>query len=162
MRSRLLVAVLLVVGLALMANPLYLPVAIGEPTPAYTHAVQPVGPDSPDHADADVLDADDLDSDAREAFERALDAEESGFVVEETGDRVESLSYPTEPTLGDGLVVVGHDGDRYEFWTRTVDREPGVVVIQRAIVQPIAFLAGFLAVLGAVAVAFRESLDGSQ
>lgn len=162
MRSRLLVPVLLVVGLALMANPLYLPIAIGEPVPAYTHVVQPVGPDSPDHADADVIDAADLDPDAREAFERALDAEESGFVVEEAGDRVESLSYPTEPTLGDGLVVVAHDGDRYEFWTRTVEREPGAVVAQRVVVQPVVFLSGFLAVLGAVAVAFRDSLGGSQ
>lgn len=162
MRSRVLATALLVVGLALMANPLYLPVAVGEPEPAYTHVVQPVGPDSPEYTHADVVSADDLDPDARAAFERALDAEASGFVVDHPDDRVESLSYPTEPTLGDGLVVVAHENDRYEFWTRTVEREPGAVVAQRVVVQPVAFLAGFLAVVGAVAVAFRESFGDAR
>ncbi|WP_418279912.1 hypothetical protein [Halorubrum sp. DTA98] len=154
-----LVAALLVVGIALMVNPLYLPVAVGEPTPAYTHVVQPVGPDTPEHADGDVIDSADLDDDARESFERALESADGGFVVEDPSDRVVSLSYPTDPTIGDGLVVVAHDGDRYEFWTRTVEREPGVVVAQRAVLQPVAFLVGFFSVLGAVVLALRERLS---
>lgn len=162
MHGRLLAASLLVVGIALMANPLYLPVTVGESTPVYTHAVQPVGPDSPPVDASDVVPATDLDPDAREAFERALDAEEAGFVVEDPDERAESLSYPTEPSLGDGLLVVSHDGDRYEFWTRTVERDSDAVVAQRVVVQPAAFLVGFLAVIAAVAVAMRDSPSGSR
>ncbi|ELZ42513.1 hypothetical protein C471_03608 [Halorubrum saccharovorum DSM 1137] len=168
MRTRLAVAGLVAVGVLLMANPLYLPVPIGEPDPAYTHTVQPVesgspvaGVDAPEAGNetADgVVDYADLDSEARAAFDRALDAE-AGFGVEEPDERVDSLSYPAEPTLGDGLLVVEYEGERYEFWTRTVEREPGAVVAQRIAVQPLAFLGGFFAVLAAAALGFRERSD---
>lgn len=160
---------LLAVGVLLMANPLYLPVAVGEPNPAYTHTVQPVQGGSPvgeTGVDADALSDDavveyaDLDPGAREAFDRARESE-GGFGVEDPDARVDSLSYPAEPTLGDGLVVVEHRGERYEFWTRTVEREPGTVVVQRVLLQPVAFLAGFLAAVAAVATGFRGRLgDG--
>lgn len=42
MRTRFAIAVLVAIGDLLMANPLYLPVMVGEPDPAYTHTVQPV------------------------------------------------------------------------------------------------------------------------
>jgi len=169
MRTRLAVAGLLTVGVLLMANPLYLPVPIGESDPAYTHTVQPVdsgspvaGIDAPEESNgtADgVVDYADLDSEARAAFDRARDHPEGGFGVEDPGERVDSLSYPTEPTLGDGLLVVAYEGDRYEFWTRTVEREPGAVVAQRIAVQPVAFLTGFFAVIAAAALGFRGRLD---
>ncbi|WP_144922659.1 hypothetical protein [Halorubrum salsamenti] len=168
MRTRLAVAGLLAVGVLLMANPLYLPVPVGEPDPAYTHTVQPVedgspvaGIDAPDEGNetADgVVDYADLDPEAQAAFDRAL-AADGGFGVEDSDERVDSLSYPTGPSLGDGLLVVEYEGERYEFWTRTVEREPGAVVAQRIAVQPVAFLAGFFAVLAAAALGFRGRLD---
>ena len=167
MRTRLAVAGLLAVGVLLMANPLYLPVQIGEPDPAYTHTVQPVesgspvtGIDAPDEGNGTgVVDYVDLDPEARAAFDRARDHPEGGFGVEDPDERVDSLSYPTDPTLGDGLLVVTYEGDRYEFWTRTVEREPGAVVAQRIAVQPVAFLTGFFAVIAAAALGFRGRLD---
>jgi len=165
MRARLAVAGLLAVGVLLMANPLYLPVPVGEPNPAYTHTVRPVedgspvaGVDAPDEgadtADG-VVDYADLDPEARAAFDRARDAQ-GGFGVEDPASRVDSLSYPTDPSLGDGLLVVAYEGERYEFWTRTVEREPGGVVAQRVAVQPVAFLVGFFAVVAAAALGLRE------
>jgi len=166
MRTRLAVGGLLAVGVLLMANPLYLPIPIGEPDPAYTHTVKPVesgspvaGVDAPEEGnETGAVDYADLDPEARAAFDRALDAE-AGFGVEDPDERVDSLSYPADPTPGDGLLVVAYEGERYEFWTRTVEREPGAVVAQRIAVQPLAFLAGFFAVLAAVALGFRERLD---
>ncbi|PHQ38751.1 hypothetical protein DJ69_10585 [Halorubrum persicum] len=170
MRARLAAAGLVAVGVLLMANPLYLPVPIGDPDPAYTHTVRPVesgspvaGIETPDVGNgtaAGVVDYDDLDPAARAAFDRALDAE-TGFDVEDPDDRVDSLSYPTDPTLGDGLLVVEYEGARYEFWTRTVEREPGAVVAQRIAVQPVAFLAGFVAVLAAAALGVRGRSEGT-
>ncbi|MDZ5810339.1 hypothetical protein U4E84_03095 [Halorubrum sp. AD140] len=171
MQFRLAVAGLLAVGVVLMANPLYLPVSVDEPVPAYTHTVQPVDgnsavADSPvgDGVDRDELadetvDYADLEPEARNAFDRARDAE-GGFGVEDPNERVHSLSYPAEPSLGDGLLIVSYEGERYEFWTRTVEREPGAVVAQRVVLQPVAFLAGFLAVLAAVALGFRDRIGG--
>lgn len=159
MRRPLLVAGLLVVGLALMANPVYLPVAAGEPTHAYSHTVQPVDDGTPTYDGSDVVDSGELDADARAAFERALEAEGGGFVVEDRDARVDSLAYPDAPRLGDGLVIIAHEGTEYEFWTRTVEREPTAVVTQRVVVQPFAFLAGFLATLAAVAVGYRDRLN---
>ncbi len=159
---------LLAVGVLLMANPLYLPVGVGEPAPAYTHTVQPVQSGSPvggSGVDAEELSGDAvvdyaaLDSEAREAFDRALETE-GGFGVEDPDARVGSLSYPAEPTPGDGLLIVEHRDERYEFWTRTVEREPGAVVVQRVLLQPVAFLAGFLAALAGVATWFRGRLGG--
>ena len=168
MRTRLAVVGLVAVGVLLMANPLYLPVPIGDPDPAYTHTVQPVesgspvaGVETPDEGNGSadgVVDYADLDPEARAAFDRALGSE-AGFGVEDPDERVGSLSYPTDPTLGDGLLVVEYEGERYEFWTRTVEREPGAVVAQRIAVQPVAFLAGFFAVLAAVGLGFRERSD---
>ena len=169
MRTSLAAAGLVALGVLLMANPLFLPVAVGQPDPAYTHTVQPVtagsavGPDSPagdvDDPSAVVAYAD-LAPDARAAFDRARESPEGGFGVEDPGERVDSLSYPPDPTLGDGLVIVERDGERYEFWTRTVEREPGTVVFQRVIVQPVAFLAGFLALVAGAAVGLRGRLGG--
>jgi len=168
MRTRFAAAALLAVGVLLMANPLYLPVPIGEPDPAYTHTVQPIedgspvaGVDAPSETDGTaegVVDYADLDAEARAAFDRALGSE-GGFGVEGPSERVASLSYPTEPTPGDGLLVVAYEGERYEFWTRTVEREPGAVVAQRVAVQPVAFLAGFLVALAGVALGFRGRFE---
>ncbi|MFW5917812.1 MAG: hypothetical protein ACOCRD_05330, partial [Halorubrum sp.] len=167
MRTRVAVVGLLAVGVLLMGNPLYLPVAVGEPTPAYTHTAQPVQSGSPveglsvddggggDGDDGDALVAyADLGPEARGAFDRARETE-GGFGVEDPDARVDSLSYPAEPTLGDGLLIVEYEGERYEFWTRTVEREPGAVVAQRVVLQPVAFLAGFLAIVAAAALEFR-------
>lgn len=166
MHTRLAVAGLLAVGALLMANPLYLPVAVGEPDPAYTHTVQPVQSGAGDSGvDADEVSGDavveyaDLDSETREAFDRARSAE-GGFGVEDPDARADSLSYPAEPTLGDGLLIVEYRDARYELWTRTVEREPGAVVAQRVLLQPVAFLAGFFAAIAAVAVGFRGRLGG--
>ncbi|TKX61165.1 hypothetical protein EXE48_08965 [Halorubrum sp. ASP1] len=173
MRIPLAAAGLAALGVLLMANPLYLPVAVGEPSPAYTHTVQPVtegsvaGFESPaasggngsDASDAVVAYAD-LPPDAREAFDRARDSPEGGFGVEDPAERVDSLSYPTEPALGDGILIVERDGERYEFWTRTVEREPGAVVAQRVLLQPAAFLIGFLALVAGAAVGLRGRLGG--
>ena len=154
MRRFPLVVGLLVVGGVLMANPLYLPVAFDDTTTGYSHAVQPIDRGAI-AADAEVVDRADLEPDAREAFDRARDAPEGGFTVEDPDDRVDSLPYPAEPTTGDGILVVT-DGDRhYEFWTRAVDREPATTVLQRLVVQPAGFLLGFFAVVAAVAVTIR-------
>jgi hypothetical protein len=170
MRTALAAVGLVALGVCLMANPLYLPVAVGDPTPAYTHAVQPVttgaavGPDSPAADGVDDPDAvvayGDLDPAAQAAFDRARRAD-GGFAVTDPAARVDSLSYPTAPTLGDGLLIVERDGERYEFWTRTVEREPRGVVAQRVLVQPLAFLGGFLAVVAGAAVGLRERLGGA-
>ncbi|ELZ42984.1 hypothetical protein C463_10280 [Halorubrum californiense DSM 19288] len=180
MRTPLAAAGLVALGLLLMANPLFLPVSVDEPDPAYTHTVQPVGEgsvagiESPvtgvengpsgqngsngSNASDAVVAYDDLSPDARAAFDRARDAPEGGFGVEDPDERVESLAYPAEPTLGDGLLIVERAGERYEFWTRTVEREPGAVVAQRVFLQPVAFLVGFLAVVAGAAVALRGRL----
>ncbi|WP_096395648.1 hypothetical protein [Halorubrum trapanicum] len=171
MRTPLAAVALVALGVLLMANPLFLPVSVGEPDPAYTHTVQPVGEGSvagiespvPDTAnDSNASDAvvayADLAPDARAAFDRARDAPEGGFGVEDPAERVDSLSYPTDPTPGDGLLIVEREGERYEFWTRTVEREPGAVVAQRVFLQPVAFLVGFLAVVAGAAVALRGRL----
>ena len=168
MRNRLAIAGLVAVGVLLMANPLYLPVAIGEPDPLYTHTAQPVDDGSP-VADADAAAVDDatvaygdLDVDAREAFDRARSSPENGFGVESPDDRVGSLRYPTDPALGDGLIVVVREGERYEFWTRTIERESSAVVAQRVAVQPIAFLVGFLGVVAAGGLAMRGRTGGGS
>ena len=168
MRTSLAAAGLVALGALLMANPLFLPVSVGAPDPAYTHTVQPVtagspvGPGSPADGDVDdpsaVVAYADLAPDARAAFDRARESPEGGFGVEDPAERVDSLSYPADPTLGDGLVIVDRDGERYEFWTRTVEREPGAVVFQRVVVQPVAFLAGFLALVAGAAVGLRGPL----
>ncbi|QAU11468.1 hypothetical protein EKH57_00965 [Halorubrum sp. BOL3-1] len=172
MRTPFAAAGLLALGLCLMANPLYLPVAVSEPDPAYTHTVRPVtegpsigldsavDPSEVNDSDALVVYAD-LPADARAAFDRARDAPEGGFGVEDPSERVDSLSYPVEPTPGDGLLIVERDGERYEFWTRTIERDPDGVVAQRVLVQPVAFVAGFLAVVAGVALGSRERLGGS-
>jgi hypothetical protein len=171
MRTPLAAAGLVALGVLLMANPLFLPVSVGEPNPAYTHTVQPVsegsvaGFESPapgggngsNASDAVVAYAD-LAPDARAAFDRARGSPEGGFGVEDPAERVDSLSYPTEPTLGDGILIVERDGERYEFWTRTVEREPGAVVAQRVLLQPAAFLLGFLALVAGAAVGLRGRL----
>jgi hypothetical protein len=176
MRTPIAAAGLVALGVLLMANPLYLPVSVGEPSPAYTHTVQPVsegsvaGFESPaaggenestasNASDAVVAYAD-LAPDARAAFDRALGSAEGGFGVEDPDERVDSLSYPTEPTLGDGLLIVERDGERYELWTRTVEREPGAVVAQRVLLQPAAFVVGFLALVAGAAVGLRGRLGG--
>jgi len=164
MRIRLAITGLVAVGVFLMANPLYLPVAIGEPDPAYTHTAQPIDDGSPViDADATAVDDatvayDDLDSDAQRAFDRARASPENGFAVEDPNSRVDSLRYPTDPVLGDGLLVVVDEGERYEFWTRTIERESGAVVAQRVAVQPIVFLVGFLGVVAASGLAMRGRL----
>jgi hypothetical protein len=170
MRAPLAAVGLVALGVLLTVNPLYLPVAVGDPDPAYTHTVQPVtagssvGPDSP--ADGGVGDPSavvaypDLAPDARAAFDRAREAPNGGFGVEDPAERVDSMAYPTDPTLGDGLLIVERDGERYEFWTRTVEREPGAVVAQRVLLQPVAFLAGFLAVVAGAAVGLRGRIGG--
>ncbi|RLM63717.1 hypothetical protein [Halorubrum sp. Atlit-26R] len=173
MRTPLAAVGLVALGVLLMANPLFLPVSVGEPNPAYTHTVQPVGegsvagiespaPDTANGSNASdaVVAYGDLDPAARAAFDRARGSPEGGFGVEDPDERVDSLSYPTEPTLGDGLLIVERDGDRYEFWTRTVEREPGAVVAQRVFLQPVAFLGGFLAVVAGAAVGLRERFAG--
>ncbi|SFR56895.1 MULTISPECIES: hypothetical protein [Halorubrum] len=175
MRTPLAAAALVALGLLLMANPLYLPVSVGEPDPAYTHTVRPVGEgsaagiESPAAGRANgsaeasngVVAYADLAPEARAAFDRARDAPEGGFGVERPDERVDSLSYPTEPTLGDGLLIVAYDGERYEFWTRTVEREPVGVVAQRVLLQPAAFLVGFVGVVAGAALGLRKRLGGS-
>jgi hypothetical protein len=156
MPRRVTIVLLLAVGGLLMANPLYLPIPVAEPTTAYAHAVQPVGPETPPYDEDDVVDREDLDAAARAAFDRARESPGGGFTVEDPDGRAGSLSYPSGPTLGDGLVVVAHDGTRYEFWTRSVEREAGAVVLQRLVVQPVGFLAGFLSVVAAVAVGVHD------
>jgi len=167
MRTRLAIAGLVAVGALLMANPLYLPVAIGEPDPVYTHTVQPVDDGSP-IADADDTAVDtatvayeNLTDDARAAFDRANRSPDNGFGVDDPNDRVGSLPYPTSPVLGDGLLVVVHEDERYEFWTRTIERESSVVVAQRVVVQPVAFLVGFLGIVaaGSLAIRSRNEID---
>lgn len=170
MRTALAAVGLLALGACLMANPLYLPVSVGAADPAYTHTVRPataespVGPESAVDpsavADGAVVAYADLDSAARAAFDRAREAADGGFGVEDPDERVDSLSYPVEPTPGDGLLLVEYEGERYEFWTRTVEREPGAVVFQRALLQPVAFLVGFLAVVAGVALGGRDRLSG--
>lgn len=154
MRRPLLVVALVVLGGVLMANPLYLPIAVDEPTTGYSHAVQSIEPGLVDD-DAEVVDRTDLDPEAREAFDRARDSPEGGFTVEDPDERVDSLPYPAEPTTGDGILVVADGDDRYEFWTQTVEQEPGSTVVQRLFVQPVGFLVGFLSLVAAVAVAIR-------
>lgn len=154
MRRLVLVGVLVVLGGALLANPLYLPFTLAESTTGYSHAVQPIDPDLIDD-DAEVADRADLDPEAREAFDRARDSPEGGFTVEDPDRRVDALPYPAEPTTGDGILVVVDGEDHYEFWTRAVEREAGSTVLQRLLIQPVGFLVGFLALIAAVAVAIR-------
>ena len=151
--------VLLAVGGLLMANPLYLPVATAETTEVYAHSVQPVGSETPSYGDADVIERDELPSDAREAFDRARESPDAGFTLEDPDERVDSLSYPRGPALGDGLLVVAHEGTHYEFLTRSIERESGTVVVQRLVVQPVGFLVGFLAVIAAVAVGVPDEIE---
>lgn len=153
--SRLPLAVaLLIVGSLFMANPLYLPIAFEETTSSYSHAVQPI--ESGAIADdVEIVDRADLDPAARTAFDRARDAPEGGFTVEDPDERIDSLPYPTEPTTGDGILVVADGDDRYEFWTQEIEREPTTTVVQRLVVQPTAFLLGFLSIVAAVAVVIR-------
>ncbi|WP_418286785.1 hypothetical protein [Halorubrum sp. DTA46] len=170
MASRLAIVGLVAVGVLLMANPLYLPVTIGEADVVYTHTVQPAGggspladghivPDAPDADDGDTVAYESLDADARAAFDRARDASGGGFSVADPTERVDSLSYPAEPTRGDGLLIVEREGERYEFWTRSIEQESTAVIAQRAVVQPVAFLAGFLSVVAAVALGARGRLS---
>ena len=168
MRRPLLVVLLVCVGLALMANPLYLPLDVGEGDREYAHTVQstenaaePVDRESyPDDA---VLDRSELDAEARAAFDRALDATsagQAGFSVSDPEERVDSLAYPEQPEPGNGILLVSHEDGEHQFVTRTVVTEPSAVALQRIVVQPVAFLVGFLGLVSAVAVGFREELAG--
>lgn len=164
----LLVVGLVAIGVLLMANPLYLPIAVGGTAPAYTHTATPVdntstlgGANAVDVGENATLAYADLDAEAREAFDRARTTPEGGFGVEDPDERVESLSYPTDPRPGDGLLVVEYEGEHYEFWTRTVERESTLQIVQRAVVQPVGFLIGFFSVVLAVAVVGREALEAT-
>ncbi|GAB6880462.1 hypothetical protein JCM17823_27360 [Halorubrum gandharaense] len=168
MRRPLLVALLVCVGLALMANPLYLPLDVDEGDREYAHTVQPTENaaepvDREAYPDDAVLDRSELDEEARDAFDRALDAAnagQAGFAVSDPDERVASLAYPEQPEPGNGIMLVSHEGGEHQFVTRTVITDPSAVAVQRIVVQPVAFLVGFLALVGAVAVGFRAELAG--
>ncbi|WP_058365116.1 hypothetical protein [Haloparvum sedimenti] len=154
---RVLAVVLVLLGVALMLNPLYLPVSDGSGAERYVHNVAPaegtLGEDAPE-----AVAYEDLDPAVREAFDRARAADENVWVTGDPDERVDALAYPRSPNATSGLTVVADGGTEYALWTYTTEPEPQAVVAQRVLVQPGLFLIGFFAVLGAVALAFPGRL----
>lgn len=139
-----------------MANPLFLPVEIGEPTREYVHTVSPAD-EIVEYDGGDVVAYGDLSAEVQSAFDRAIAGDGGGFTVEDSDDRIDSLSYPDEPTLSDGIVVVEHESGTYALVTYTTERESGAVSLQRIVVQPVLFLLGFFSVFAGLLVT-RDAL----
>lgn len=156
MRRALAVALVLL-GVGLMVNPLYLPIADEATAEQYVHNVAPaddaLGEDAPE-----AVAYEDLDPAVREAFDRARTTDENVWVTGDPDARVDALAYPRSPNASSGLRVVVYEGSEYALWTYTTEAEPRSVVAQRVLVQPGLFLLGFFAVLGAVALALRGRL----
>lgn len=153
-RDALLAIVCLAVGVGLMANPLYLPVAVGQPTAEYVHTVQPADASTPDY-DTEPIAYEQLPSDAQELFEHARESREVS--VTDPGDRIDRFAYPEDPTPDDGFYLIEYDGETYELWTRTIESDGTVVLLQRLVVQPAAFLLGFFAVFAGGLLARRAA-----
>ncbi len=151
---------LVLLGVTLMVNPLYLPVTDGGAAERYVHNVAPaddaLGEDAPE-----AVAYESLDPAVREAFDRARGTDENVWATEDPDARVDALAYPRSPNASSGLTVVAYEGTEYALWSYTTEAEPRSVVAQRVLVQPGLFLIGFFAVLGAVALAFSGRLgDG--
>jgi hypothetical protein len=138
---------LLLLGVGLMANPLYLPIGTAEVGETYLHTVHEADATTPDY-DQSVAYTD-LSAAAQETFDRARDAE-AGYSVDDPGEQLRGFSYPTPTDTGPGasLTVVTYDGTDYEFWTRTAEREGSLLLVQRGLVQPGLFLGGLFALVG--------------
>lgn len=151
-RDAALAVALVVLGVGLMANPLYLPVAAAQPTAEYVHTVQTADGSTPDYGD-DPIAYEQLSEDAQELFDRAR--QEREVTVTDPATRIDQFAYPDEPTADDGFYLIEYEGDTYELWTRTVKADGTVVLLQRLLVQPVAFLVGFFAVFAGGLVAKR-------
>ena len=153
-RDALLAIVCLALGVGLMANPLYLPVAVGQPTAEYVHTVQPADASTPDYGTEPIA-YEQLPSDAQELFEHARESREVS--VTDPDDRIERFAYPDDPSPGEGFYLIDRGGETYELWTRTIESDGTVVLLQRLVVQPTAFLLGFFAVFAGGLLARRAA-----
>ncbi|MEF8780429.1 MAG: hypothetical protein V5A46_07100 [Haloferacaceae archaeon] len=153
-----LAASLVLAGVGLMLNPLYLPVSVAEPTTSYVHTVQPADVSTPEYPGNPIA-YDELPPDARDVFDRARREREA--VIGDPGDRIDRFAYPTEPAPEEGLYLIERDGQTYELWTRTVESEGTVVLVQRLLVQPIAFLLGFFGVVAGLLLGAGRSGGGT-
>lgn len=142
------------VGVVLMANPLYLPVAVTEPTVEYVHTVQPTDPSTPEYG-GDPVAYEQLSPDAREVFDSARRNRE--VAITDPDARIDRFAYPTEPSPEDGFYLIERDGETYELWTRTLESDGTLVLLQRLLVQPTAFLAGFFAVVAGALIGSRSA-----
>lgn len=138
---------LLLLGVGLMANPLYLPIGITEVDETYLHTVHEADATTPEYDQSVAYTV--LSAAAQEAFDRARNAE-AGYDVDDSGERLRGFSYPTPTDAGPeaSLTVVTHEGTDYEFWTRTAEREGSLLLLQRGLVQPGLFLGGLFALVG--------------
>ncbi|UWG50763.1 hypothetical protein AArcCO_1457 [Halalkaliarchaeum sp. AArc-CO] len=153
-RHAALAIVCLAVGVGLMANPLYLPVAVGQPTAEYVHTVQPADASTPDYGTEPIA-YEQLPPDAQELFEQTRESRE--LSVADPDDRIDRFAYPDDPSPNDGFYLIEYDGETYELWTRTIESDGAVVLLQRLVVQPAAFLLGFFAVFAGGLLARRAA-----
>lgn len=153
-QDALLAVVCLAVGVGLMANPLYLPIDVGQPTAEYVHTVQPADASTPDYGTEPIA-YEQLPPDAQERFDAARESREVS--VTDPDDRIERFAYPVDPSADRGFYLIERDGETYELWTRTIESDGTVVLLQRLVVQPGAFLVGFFAVFAGGLLARRAA-----
>ncbi|AUX10294.1 hypothetical protein AArcSl_2676 [Halalkaliarchaeum desulfuricum] len=137
-----------------MANPFYLPVSVGQPSTEYVHTVQPADASTPDYG-TDPIAYEQLPPDARELFDAARESREVS--VTDPDDRIERFAYPENPSPENGFYLIEREGETYELWTRTIESDGTVVLLQRLVVQPAAFLLGFFAIFAGGLLARRAA-----
>lgn len=135
---------LIVLGISLMGNPVYLPVETDETDSTYLHTVDEVDPATPEYVES--ISYDDLSPDAQTVFDQARRSE-TGYSVDDPDERLDGFAYPTDPGLGNGITIVSHEGTNHEFRTRTIEREGRLMLLQRGLIQPGLFLAGLFTVM---------------
>lgn len=154
-----LAAVLVLAGLGLMANPLYLPVPVTEPTTSYVHTVQSADVSTPEYP-GDPIAYEELSPDARDVFDRAR--REREVVFDDPADRIDRFAYPAEPAPSEGFYLIEREEQTYELWTRSVESDGTAVLVQRLLVQPIAFLVGFFGVVAGLLLGAGSSAGGTR
>ena len=153
-RDALLALICVAVGVGLMANPLYLPISVGQPSTEYVHTVQPADASTPDYG-TEPIGYEQLPPDAQELFDNARESREVS--VTDPDDRIERFAYPVNPSPDDGFYLIEREGETYELWTRSIESDGTIVLLQRLVVQPAAFLLGFFAVFAGGLLARRAT-----
>lgn len=163
-------ALVVLLGLVLLANPLYLPVDVGSATVTYSHeATQAVngtvrGPFEATYDQSDVLAYENLSERGQTVFRRALNGERRIYLVTDESKTAPEFSYPTETfSVGDGIYVVRYEGETYGLVTRRFGGDGDVtMLVQTRVIQPVLAGTGVLLVFFVARRYYGDSDDGDD